>query len=534
MSKVVRSTAEDSAIGALTASLLDRGLDVIVADGYGRPDVLILDPDRGVIAVDVTAGDDPDEGYLKALNRKIADARGEVPALDEFPIHPFVLCCANDSIDERFFLPAGASRELRWLEDISSSPIDSDALSQLAASFSSALSFSMTARGPVVDKHAEERSLRRVRLDHLQAETALRRVKDVLVISGPAGSGKSLVLAARARWLSARHSEWRIQILCYNKALVPYLRSLVQGYENIQVDTFGRFAYGLGHRFSFDDSARAEEEFRQASRRGIDMCVDALLIDESQDFFDGWLKFAAECVFPGRGGIVLAGDEQQALYREASVVRALSDHVIEEVQLPVPYRSTRQILDVVAALDPGFEVSGLDQALPGASVELVWAESVVEQARALVTDLLILNLEGRPWSDMCMLVTQRFMIGPVAGALKRADVPFQVVNTGNALALDLSVDSVKVMTVHGAKGLEFGVVCLVGLEQLKDPEEGDLKPEELASRERTSRLCLVGPTRARDLLFISYTKNSVFLERLRSSDADFRVWTWPDDYAGEG
>jgi len=132
-----------------------------------------------------------------------------------------------------------------------------------------------------------------------------------------------------------------------------------------------------------------------------------------------------------------------------------------------------------------------------------------------------------------MLVTQKFMIGPVAGALKRDNVPFEVVNSHNALDLDFAENSVKVLTVHSSKGLEFGVVCLLGLEQLKDPAALELDIEELTGRQRTSRLCLVGPTRARDLLFISYTRNSVFLERLRSSNAPFRAWTWPDDYAVE-
>lgn len=230
---------------------------------------------------------------------------------------------------------------------------------------------------------------------------------------------------------------------------------------------------------------------------------------------------------------MLAGDAHQALYRDSSVQRALAGHTIEEVHLAVPYRSTRQILQVVAALDPDQEIEGNESAPEGEPVEVVWAETVAEQARALSTDLRILHGQGRPWSDMCMLVTQRFMIGPVAGALKQDDVPFDVIKPANALDLDLSHNSVKVLTVHSSKGLEFGVVCLVGLEQLKDPADKGLDVDERTGRERTSRLCLVGPTRARDLLFISYTKNSVFLERLRSSDAPFRAWTWPDDYAVE-
>ncbi len=523
----------DEGIANLARSARESGLDIVVGDGFGRPDLIILDPARGVFAIDGTAEKKPSSEIIKALNRKIAQLTAEVPELDDFPIHALVLCTQLTSVSEKYLLPASASKGLTWLESFGRKKFDADALADAVGELGSSITFTMGGRGEVVDIGAEERTRRRFSLDETQSSAAIRRVEDVLLITGPAGSGKSLVLAARARWLSAKHPEWRIQILCYNKALVSYLRSLVEGHENVEVETFGRFSYNLGHRFAFEDSEQADLDLKRAMRKGIDITVDALLIDESQDFFDGWFRFAAECVFPGRGGIVIAGDNQQALYRESSVRKALKGHSIDEVTLPIPYRSTRQILDVVAALDPELEVLGYEEASEGSPVELVWAESIAEQARALTTDLRILNSQGRPWSDMCMLVTQKFMVGPVAGALKREEVPFSVVNTGNALSLDLAADNVKILTVHSAKGLEFGVVCLLGLEQLKDPDDKGLDVDEHVGRERTSRLCLVGPTRARDLLFISYTKNSIFLERLRSSEAPFRAWSWPEDYVAE-
>ena len=50
-----------------------------------------------------------------------------------------------------------------------------------------------------------------------------------------------------------------------------------------------------------------------------------------------------ETVCPGRGGIVLAGDERQALYRSAPL-GALAGRRSLAWQLQRAYRSTRQIL----------------------------------------------------------------------------------------------------------------------------------------------------------------------------------------------
>jgi DNA helicase-2/ATP-dependent DNA helicase PcrA len=69
---------------------------------------------------------------------------------------------------------------------------------------------------------------------------------------------------------------------------------------------------------------------------------------------------------------------------------------------------------------------------------------------------------------------------------------------------DGSVDAVKLMTLHAAKGLEFPVVFLAGLEQ-------DLCPHVLSARskeglEEERRLCYVGMTRAMDALHLTWAQ----------------------------
>ena len=86
--------------------------------------------------------------------------------------------------------------------------------------------------------------------------------------------------------------------------------------------------------------------------------LDALLIDEWQDFMPPWTELAMALVKPGRGGIALAGDPRQALYRDAAMQAELPKRDVEIVSLVTPYRSTRQILDVTSALDPTMAVAG--------------------------------------------------------------------------------------------------------------------------------------------------------------------------------
>jgi len=70
---------------------------------------------------------------------------------------------------------------------------------------------------------------------------------------------------------------------------------------------------------------------------------------------------------------------------------------------------------------------------------------------------------------------------------------------------------VTLMTLHSAKGLEFSIVFLAGMEEGLFPHK--LSADDDAALEEERRLCYVGMTRAKDRLFLTWVRERRFYGR---------------------
>jgi DNA helicase-2/ATP-dependent DNA helicase PcrA len=80
---------------------------------------------------------------------------------------------------------------------------------------------------------------------------------------------------------------------------------------------------------------------------------------------------------------------------------------------------------------------------------------------------------------------------------------YAVLESGEAQA-EVYEDSVQLMTLHSAKGLEFPLVFLSGLEDGLFPHQRSLGDADSLEEER--RLCYVGLTRAQQQIFLTYAE----------------------------
>lgn len=531
----------DVAVESLTQKVNSQGIRAVNSNDGALPDVLILDPVIGFVAIFVLMNDEflEEEKLRDYLQTRLRNLRLELFGLMNPYVKPHSKVLRIDASFEASYVNFSTD----FLEGIDAPVLDAQLLDLVYEKFNPRFAFIKKRRLSIDDPNRENREKIRIVLRDEQREVVDAPAAEVLWITGPPGSGKSLILMARAIKVSKLFPEYQISFITFNQSLKRYFQDELSAYPNILVESFGEFTARRGNRFhfyfrkgkekksvSFDQT---ELDYKKARSTGILRDIDAIFIDEVQDFYPAWLRYCVESQRRDRGGVTMAGDESQAIYRENDTLAVAEEYELVRYELPVAYRSTKEILTVVEHL------SGIKHALErspsGPLPDLIYVDKTGKadaMNEAVIRDLIgLLKHDGVRERDIAILVTSNYMRYKLRSVLVerlkdefRYDVQVASIEKGAADQLNLEEDSIKLTTIHNAKGLEFSVVFLLGLDELSEDEE------DLPMVRKGERLVLVGPTRAKDRLFIYYSKMNSYLERLNAHPESVTFRVYPDDY----
>lgn len=246
---------------------------------------------------------------------------------------------------------------------------------------------------------------------------------------------------------------------------------------------------------------------------------DHVVVDEAQDFNAGHWRFLRACVAEGPNDIFIAEDSHQRIYGQPLRLSrfGISTRGRASSRLTLNYRTTKENLEYALRILAGEEglayldgegeidsVAGYRSARTGPQPYLVRVDS--EEQEFDVADHYISQwLDSDRDVHIGVMCRTRGQISRVVSGL--ADRGIDAVATRNAERA--SHEQVSVMTMHGAKGMEFTHVLLMGVGKelmplrfrLKDLSEEDAR--EALQRERS--LLYVAASRARDELVITAT-----------------------------
>ncbi len=88
-------------------------------------------------------------------------------------------------------------------------------------------------------------------------------------------------------------------------------------------------------------------------------------------------------------------------------------------------------------------------------------------------------------------------------------------------------NAVNLMTLHAAKGLEFSIVFIIGMEEGLFPHSRSLMNKDELEEER--RLCYVGMTRAKQKLYLTYSKKRLFFGQRTNNMVSRFIFDLPEE-----
>ena len=382
-----------------------------------------------------------------------------------------------------------------------------------------------------------------VRVMDAQQEQLARSLGDEhRVIHGVAGSGKTMILGFRAMQL-ARAMAKPILVLCYNKTLAARLEQLIgeRGLsDKVQVYNFHRWCRRMLVSYHVELPPKGERFFEAMVERVIEgvekgriprFQYGAVLVDEGHDFEPDWYKLIVQMVDPDTNSLLVLYDDAQNIYGKPERRKLSWKSLGIQAQgrttiLKLNYRNTLEILAVARAFAGellaarGDDDDGVPLVEPssagrrGPLPELIRTDSARAQLDALIAQLRDEHAHGRPWGDMAVIYRAHWEGEKLHEALQRLDIPASLADERGKQSLFAVADSVKLLTMHSCKGLEFPFVVIPGLGSL--PREGQREVDE-------ARLLYVAMTRATERLLLIHHLDSVFSRGIRDSINDVQA-----------
>ncbi|MEA5621178.1 3'-5' exonuclease [Cronbergia sp. UHCC 0137] len=381
-----------------------------------------------------------------------------------------------------------------------------------------------------------------IKIMDLQQEQLARSLGDGhRIIHGVAGSGKTMILSYRCQYLT-KLSNKPILILCFNVSLAAKLRQMIQDpnkISRVKVRHFHGWCMDLLKKYNIPKPDPQEyqgevyiEELVNRVIKSVDAksiptgTYGAVMLDEGHDFKAEWLKLIAQMVNPETNSLLVLYDDAQNLYGEKRSKKFSFKSVGIQAQgrttiLKLNYRNTEQVLGVAYEFakevmtpttgddDQVVLVQPTSAGRQGTMPDLIKLPSFKHEVDYLAQRVQQLYERGTPWNDIAIIYRSYFMGDRISQDFRQMQIPIEWVNENNdSRNYNPDKESIKLITMHSSKGLEFPIVCIPGVGYM--PNEN----QELAEE---ARLMYVAMTRAIDQLIITCHRSSEFTNRLENA-----------------
>lgn len=256
-----------------------------------------------------------------------------------------------------------------------------------------------------------------------------------------------------------------------------------------------------------------------------------IVIDESQDLTKVQLEFL-KCIHKEKkySSIMFVADNTQSIYSTAWLGKGRPYSSIgydmsgRSRTLSKNYRTTTEISTAAFDLIENDEniQNNIDFVKPslidrqGHPPIYKYFKKSEDQLKFLIEEIKTLNSDYK-FSEICILAKERRLIENAHSYFEKHNLPSEILQKDKP---DFDSDTVKLITIHSIKGLEFKVVFLIDLNEGVIPNNSlaDIDEEETYDSDER-KLLYVGMTRANELLYMSsVNKPSKFIKEIKSDN----------------
>jgi len=488
---------------------------------------------HGVVFTRLYAKDFIKEGIYSVIEPKLCLTRDEIdPEKEEFSEEILM-----EKILNMFVVPYRLKEPLS-LEDINAIRYHLFPEVRISAEF----------KAPVPYQDQLLLSLHDIKTMDFHQENLAKQIGDKnRLIRGVAGSGKTIILASRAKMLSKQNPDWKILILCYNISLANTIQQMINHMVSEPEDLFDfdpsnkmvqnqNIIVRNFHSWLKNDLKMKEHQLGQMIEKierneAILPTYDAVLIDEGQDFEADWLRLVSLLINAETQSLLLVEDRAQDIYkRKRSYLQdtGFSFQGRSKV-LTINYRNTAQIVKfawdfyrkhsmfknkVVNRELEGEIIAPQSTKRKGPEPGIIKASNFFDEMRIVARQIVKLQKELKvPLDEMLILYrVKRTHKYPIIDIIKRTlaefDIPYFWITENDVSKRSFKKEDgkVKISTIDSSKGLDFQAVFIVNVDSMPFPLEED--------REREVSLLYIGMTRAKQFLCLSYSGESEFTKYL--------------------
>ena len=292
-----------------------------------------------------------------------------------------------------------------------------------------------------------------------------------IVVIASAASGKTAVLTERARYLLNNGVDpTKMVLITFTNAAAEELADRLGHPKGLFIGTIHSYANYLLLSYGKETSDLLEsEQFDRLFERikkhpNCIKPVEHLLLDESQDSNESHFEFLLDMVKPKN--YMLVGDHKQSIYRwngayPQYLIDLAYDPTVTTYDLNENYRNGYKILDFARGIinAAGYEYYDRSKPMRGVSGKVMDTEySPVTVARTIKS--------MGDYGNWFVLTRTNDQLDEIAFFLKKEGVPIDTFKRSELdnkeLGEKMKQNTVKVLTIHTAKGLEANNVVVIG------------------------------------------------------------------------